>query len=173
MPHSAVNIKSLTREELQGKLNAMGLKKYRTDQILAWIYTYHARSFENMTNLALAERRQLASVFFISTPKIIRTEMSTDGTRKFLFELEDKHTIESVLIPDENRQTLCISSQVGCQQACRFCLTGSGGFTRNLTFYEISDQVLELSRILKEEKKGPLRTSFSWAWESRWRTSMK
>ncbi len=147
-----MNIKAFSREEFQARLIAMGLKKYRADQALTWIYTHNAQSFDEMTNIAKAEREMLASSFFISKPSIIRTEVSADLTRKFLFELEDGHTIESVLIPDEDRQTLCISSQVGCQQACRFCLTGSGGFKRNLRAYEISDQVLEIGRILKEER---------------------
>jgi 23S rRNA (adenine2503-C2)-methyltransferase len=146
-----MNIEAFSREELQARLIAMGLKKYRADQVLTWIYTHHALSFDAMTNIAKPEREILASAFFISKPSIIRTEVSADSTRKFLFQLEDRHTIESVLIPDEDRQTLCISSQVGCQQACRFCLTGSGGFTRNLKAYEITGQVLEIARILKEE----------------------
>jgi 23S rRNA (adenine2503-C2)-methyltransferase len=150
MTSSLINIKSLSREELRSRLTGAGLKTYRADQILKWIYVQHASSFEVMTNIAKAERGLLATVFFISSPNIVRTEVSEDGTRKFLFKLEDGHTIESVLIPDEDRQTLCISSQVGCQQACRFCLTGSGGFRRNLTSYEIADQVLEISRILSQ-----------------------
>jgi 23S rRNA (adenine2503-C2)-methyltransferase len=145
------NIKSLTRQDLQARLALLGLKRYRADQVLKWIYSYHASSFEEMTDIAKTERGLLASLFAISSPKIAGTEVSRDGTRKFLFELEDRHTVESVLIPDEDRQTLCISSQVGCQQACRFCLTGSGGFERNLEPYEISDQVLEVQRVLKEE----------------------
>jgi 23S rRNA (adenine2503-C2)-methyltransferase len=145
------NIKSLTKNDLQARLAHLGLKRYRADQVLKWLHSYHALSFEEMTDIAKAERGLLASVFDISTPKIAGTEVSRDGTRKFLFELEDRHTIESVLIPDEDRQTLCISSQVGCRQACRFCLTGSQGFERNLESYEISDQVGEVQRILKEE----------------------
>jgi len=151
MTASRINIKSLAREELQDRLLAMGFKKYRADQVLAWIYSLHALSFEDMTNIAKADRSLLASVFFIPSLKRARTEVSRDGTRKFLFELEDKHTVESVLIPDENRQTLCISSQVGCQQACRFCLTGSKGFFRNLKAHEIAGQVLEVSRMLRQE----------------------
>ena len=137
MTISPLNIKSLVHEELQARIVELGLKKYRANQILTWIYTHHARSFDEMTNIAKKERELLSSFFFISSPKIVGTEVSSDGTRKFLFELEDRHTIESVLIPDEERQTLCISSQVGCQQACRFCLTGRGGFARNLKAYEI------------------------------------
>jgi 23S rRNA (adenine2503-C2)-methyltransferase len=151
MTAAKTNIKSLTREELQDRLLAMGLKKYRADQVFAWIYTRYALSFEDMTNIAKAERSLLASVFVIPSLKIARTEVSRDGTRKYLFELEDRHTIESVLIPDEDRQTLCISSQVGCRQACRFCLTGNSGFLRNLKAHEIAGQVLEVSRILKQE----------------------
>jgi len=151
MTNSRINIKSLTNEELQAKLLGLGLAKYRAGQILKWIYTNYAQSFEDMTNIAKAERRLLSSFFLITLPKIVKREVSRDGTRKVLFELEDRHTIESVLIPDEDRITLCVSSQVGCRQACRFCLTGSGGFQRNLKAYEIVDQVLELSRILKQE----------------------
>jgi 23S rRNA (adenine2503-C2)-methyltransferase len=148
-----INIKSIGRDELQADLIDRGLKKFRAGQILTWIYAYYARSFEEMTNIPKMERTLLSSVFFIPTPNIVGTETSKDGTRKFLFALEDGHTIESVLIPDEDRQTLCISSQVGCQQACRFCLTGSKGFIRDLKAYEIVDQVLEISCILHQEKK--------------------
>ncbi len=148
-----LNIKSRSRDELQARLVDLGLKKFRAGQIHTWIYTHFVHSFEEMTNIPKAEHALLSSVFIISTPNIVKTETSKDGTRKFLFELEDAHTIESVLIPDEDRQTLCISSQVGCQQACRFCLTGSKGFTRNLKAYEIVDQVLEISRILQREGK--------------------
>jgi len=146
-----INIKSMGRDELQADLVARGLKTFRANQILTWVYTRYARSFEEMTNIPKMERALLSSVFFISAPTIVRTETSKDGTRKFLFALDDAHTIESVLIPDEDRQTLCISSQVGCQQACRFCLTGSKGFIRDLKAFEIIDQVLEISRILKQE----------------------
>jgi 23S rRNA (adenine2503-C2)-methyltransferase len=151
MSNPRINIKSLTREELQARLLDAGLKKYRVDQVLKWIYAFHASSFDEMTNIAKEDRGLLASLFFISSPRIVRTEISRDGTRKFLFELEDGHTIESVLIPDEDRRTLCISSQVGCGQACRFCLTGTGGFQRNLKSYEIADQVGEIARLLEQE----------------------
>jgi 23S rRNA (adenine2503-C2)-methyltransferase len=146
------NIKTFPHDELQTKFIELGLKKYRAAQVLKWIYAQNARSFEEMSNIAKSEREMLSSLFIISSPKIVRTEVSVDGTRKFLFELEDLHAIESVLIPDEDRQTLCISSQVGCQQGCRFCLTGSGGFVRNLESYEIVDQVLEIGHMLHQEQ---------------------
>jgi 23S rRNA (adenine2503-C2)-methyltransferase len=151
MISSKPNIKSFTPDELALRLVAMGLKKYRAAQVFEWIYRNHATTFEEMTNIAKTERGLLASAFTISFLSKLQEERSTDGTRKFLFGLEDTHTIESVLIPDEDRLTLCISSQVGCAQACRFCLTGKGGFTRDLKTYEISDQVLEVSRILRRE----------------------
>jgi 23S rRNA (adenine2503-C2)-methyltransferase len=145
------NIKSLAPDELALRLVALGLKKYRAGQALEWIYRNHAATFEEMTNIAKAERHLLATAFTISFLHKLQEERSYDGTRKFLFGLEDSHTIESVLIPDRGRLTLCISSQVGCAQGCRFCVTGKSGFTRNLKAHEISDQVLEVSRIQRRE----------------------
>jgi 23S rRNA (adenine2503-C2)-methyltransferase len=151
MTTKAIPIKALSFDELKEKLVAMGLKAYRAGQIFAWIYHQHATSFNEMTNIARAERELLAAVFAITAPEVLLVERSSDGTRKFLFGLDDGHTVESVLIPDEDRQTLCISSQVGCRQACRFCLTAQSGFIRNLKAYELSDQVLEVSRVLRRE----------------------
>ncbi len=154
MVEEKINIKSLNREDLLEFLVNKGFKKFRADQIFKWIYAHYARSFDEMTNISKLERAQLASNFYIPSPKVIKSEASWDGTEKFLFELVDGRTIESVLIPDEERLTLCISSQVGCRQACRFCLTGSGGFTRDLKAYEIVDQVSEVSRILRDKGTG-------------------
>ena len=151
MTTKAIPIKALSFDELKEKLAAMGLKTYRAGQIFAWIYQQHAVSFDGMTNIAKAERQLLSAAFTITAPAILLVERSSDGTRKFLFGLDDGHTVESVLIPDEDRQTLCISSQVGCRQACRFCLTARGGFIRDLKAREISDQVLEVSRMLRRE----------------------
>jgi 23S rRNA (adenine2503-C2)-methyltransferase len=145
------NIKSLDIDALRRILAAHGAKAYRAGQILQWIYQHSASSFAEMTNIAKHDRDRLDSDFIIASIRPLRTERSIDGTRKFLFGLADGHTIESVLIPDEGRHTLCISSQVGCRQGCRFCLTGAGGFVRNLKAWEIADQVLEASRILLSE----------------------
>jgi len=151
MTTKAIPIKALSLDELKEKLAAMGLKTYRAGQIFAWLYQQHAASFDEMTNIAKAERERLSAVFTIAAPAVLLVERSSDGTRKFLFRLADGHTIESVLIPDEDRQTLCISSQVGCRQACRFCLTAQSGFIRDLKAHEITDQVLEVSRLLRAE----------------------
>lgn len=151
MEQNIRNIKELTCEELEQRLAALGLKKYRARQVCQWVYAGRAASFDEMTNVAAADRQVLASLFTVSSLVLRRTERSADGTRKFLFGLNDGHTIESVLIPDEERQTLCISSQVGCRQACRFCLTARGGFIRDLRSFEILDQVISVSRLLRDE----------------------
>jgi 23S rRNA (adenine2503-C2)-methyltransferase len=154
MKSNRENIKLFLPANLEANIVGMGLKKYRATQILEWIYRKHAATFEEMTNIAKAERSMLAERFYISNPRVLTVERSLDTTRKFLFELEDRHTIESVLIPDEDRRTLCISSQVGCAQGCKFCLTGSGGFRRNLEAFEIADQVLAVEKILAAGPEG-------------------
>jgi 23S rRNA (adenine2503-C2)-methyltransferase len=148
-----INIKSLTIGELKTLLVDLGCRPFRAGQLFAWIYRWGARSFEEMTDLAKAERMLLGSRFSIASLDLMRQERSSDGTRKFLFGLEDGRTVESVLIPEEDRQTLCISSQVGCAQACRFCITGGGGFQRNLRAYEIADQVVVVEKLLGEGRK--------------------
>lgn len=148
-----INIKSLTIGELKNLLGELGCKPYRAGQLFAWLYRRGARSFEEMTDIAKADRMLLNSRFSIASLDLLRQERSSDGTRKFLFGLEDGHTVESVLIPEEDRQTLCISSQVGCAQACRFCITGGGGFQRNLRAYEIADQVVVVEKLLGEGRK--------------------
>jgi 23S rRNA (adenine2503-C2)-methyltransferase len=148
-----INIKSLTLAELKTLLAELGCKPFRAGQLFAWIYSRGARSFDEMTDIAKAERILLGSRFSVASLDLLRQELSSDGTRKFLFGLEDGHTIESVLIPEEDRQTLCISSQVGCAQACRFCITGGGGFQRNLRAYEIADQVVTVEKLLAGDRK--------------------
>jgi 23S rRNA (adenine2503-C2)-methyltransferase len=145
------NIKTVGIQELREILAGLGLRPYRAGQVRQWIYRHHARAFGEMTNIAKPERELLASRFTIPSIAVLAVERSSDGTRKILFGLGDGHAIESVLIPDEDRLTLCISSQVGCAQACRFCLTGRGGLVRDLRAWEIAEQVLEAARILRAE----------------------
>ncbi len=146
-----IAVKSLAPDRLADHLAEQGFPRYRAAQILQWIYRHHADSFDHMTNIAKQDRSRLVENFAIGSISLVRIERSADGTRKMLFGLDDGHRIESVLIPDEDRMTLCISSQVGCRQACRFCLTGSGGFVRNLQGWEIADQVLQAARLLRRE----------------------
>lgn len=147
------NIKSLTLGQLAEVLTAWGVEGYRADQVFRWIYQKDVASFEEMSNLSKVLRAKLAEHFTIERLKPSAIQTSSDGTRKFLFQLSDKESIESVLIPNEERQTLCISTQVGCAMACSFCLTGTLGLTRNLSHYEIVEQVMAVQREIGAENK--------------------
>lgn len=140
------DIKALSRSDLLDWLDAHNEKSFRADQILKWLYLRCADDFGTMTDLSKAFRELLADHFTIERLAVARTLTSTDGTRKFLFGLGDGNTIESVLILERNHYTLCVSSQVGCAQGCRFCLTGESGFVRNLTAAEIVSQVWEVRK---------------------------
>ncbi len=126
---------------LEDWFEGIGEKKYRAAQVLRWLYMHNVSSFEEMTNLGKNMRQKLDSNFFINRLKRVETEKSKDGSVKYLFGLEDGCLIESVLIPEKERFTLCISSQVGCAMGCKFCMTGKSGFKRNLTQGEIVSQV--------------------------------
>jgi 23S rRNA (adenine2503-C2)-methyltransferase len=138
---SIVDIKNLSLEELEGFLQGLGKERYRAKQIFKWVYQKNVTDFDRMTNLSKEFRNDLSSRAFSSfiCPEV--EEVSPDGTRKYLFRLADGACVESVLIPDEGRNTLCVSSQVGCAMGCSFCLTGSFGLERNLSCAEIVNQV--------------------------------
>ena len=136
-----VDIKNFSLENLEAFLMGLGKEKYRAKQIFKWLYQRGAKSFDDMTNLSKEFRRELSLKARISSLEPETVEISKDGTKKFLFVLEDGSSIESVLIPEEDRATLCVSTQVGCAMGCRFCLTGTFKLTRNLTCSEIVNQV--------------------------------
>ena len=137
-----IDLKNLTGEELTEFLAGLGKERFRARQIIRWIYTRGVTSFAGMTDLSKALREELESRAFISDWEPEVTEVSADGTRKYLFRLEDGQTVETVRIPMEGeRSTLCISTQVGCAMQCAFCLTGTFGLLRNLTPAEIVNQV--------------------------------
>ena len=138
------NILELDRNELIAWLDDQGIEPYRADQILKWIYLRQTDRFDRMTDIAKDIRPILDDHFKISRLQIENIETSKDGSRKYLFKLEDAKYIESVLIPERDHYTLCISSQVGCAQNCRFCLTAIGGLQRNLTKAEIVSQVRDV-----------------------------
>src|SRR3990172_3014455 len=142
------NVKDLSREQFTSHLKERGQHSYRAAQVWQWLYRKRAVSFDEMSNLSGALRQQLAADFSISRPRIARQSESRDGTVKFLFELADGETIESVLIPETHRLTLCISTQAGCGFGCAFCATALMGLKRNLRASEIVDQVLEVSRMI-------------------------
>ncbi len=144
------NILEFDRNQLIRWLGDQGIASYRADQILKWIYLRQADRFELMTDIAKDIRPLLEDHFTIRRLQIENIETSGDGTRKYLFKLEDGKHIESVLIPERDHYTLCISSQVGCAQDCRFCLTARGGFQRNLSKAEIVSQVRDIKNALKD-----------------------
>ena len=143
-----INLKALTEQEIVKFAENQGQSPYRAKQIINWIYKKYATSLEEMTDLSKSFRELLNKTVFISSLKLLQKQTSKDGAQKFLFELEDRETIESVLIPDKDRLTLCISSQVGCAMGCKFCVTGKLGLKRNLKAYEIIDQIISVSKII-------------------------
>jgi 23S rRNA (adenine2503-C2)-methyltransferase len=147
-PSEKVDLKNLSPSELNEFLGSFGKEKYRSIQILRWLYQKGAQSFDEMTNLSKRFRQELSQVSFISTLHPPRVEEARDGTKKFLFELEDGNRIESVVIPDKMRLTLCLSTQVGCAFGCRFCLTGKIGWKRDLKSSEILNQILMVRKML-------------------------
>ena len=122
-----------------------GLPRFRARQVFGWINRRGQADFALMSNLGRELRAQLVERFRIGTPRLVHEDRSSDGTRKFLFQLEDDRRIEAVYIPDTPKQTFCISSQVGCAMDCDFCLTGKMGFVRHLTPAEIVGQVRVLA----------------------------
>jgi 23S rRNA (adenine2503-C2)-methyltransferase len=142
------NIKELTLKEFEARLAECKESSYRAKQIWQWLFQKRAATFAEMTNLSAALRARLAEDFRISRLTVLRQAVSQDGTRKFLFGLTDGHSIESVLIPEAKRLTLCVSTQAGCGFGCAFCATALLGLKRNLRASEILDQFLEASRSL-------------------------
>lgn len=140
------DIKNLSRQQLEAWLADSGIQPYRARQIFKWIYAHQMDEFNSMTDLGQALREKLAAHFVNSRLQAEKIEVSRDGSRKYLFRLEDGNTVESVLIPEKNHWTLCISSQVGCAMGCRFCMTARGGLVRNLTAAEIVSQVRDIKR---------------------------
>ena len=142
------NVADLELAELEQALESLGHRRFHARQIFAWIYRRGVTDFALMSDLGQELRAQLAASFTISTPHVVRSEKSQDGTTKFLLRLADGKQIEAVFIPDTPSQTFCVSTQVGCAMKCGFCLTGRMGIERNLTSGEIAGQVRVLAREL-------------------------
>ncbi len=143
-----IDIKELTRDQLVMWLNEHDIRPFRAGQVFKWIYMRQADSFDTMTDISKGVRDLFKSHFTINRLERVRLEHSEDGTRKYLFRLHDGKYIESVLIPEKKRLTLCISSQVGCSQGCKFCLTAKGGYKRNLSTGEINAQIIDVQNEL-------------------------
>jgi 23S rRNA (adenine2503-C2)-methyltransferase len=158
-PPARTPIKSLTLEELNVLFSQLGQPAYRAKQVLEWIYQKRVKSFEAMTNLPAALRKQLDEVFSFDSLEVVRVLGSEDTTRKFLFRLTDGSLIESVLIPASpalygeasDRRTLCLSTQVGCAYGCKFCASGLDGWSRHLNPGEIVEQVVKIEEVSGEK----------------------
>ena len=146
LPEGPVNLVGLTRDALREALITAGTPekqvKMRLGQLWQWIYEKGVRDFERMTNLSKDYRAFLAEHFVIAIPEVVSKQVSTDGTRKYLVRIAGGHEVETVYIPESDRGTLCISSQVGCTLTCSFCHTGTQKLVRNLTAGEIIGQVM-------------------------------
>lgn len=144
------SIYSLRFDELQGWLKENGQQSFRAKQIYEWLYDKRVDSFEEMTNLSKALRQLLADHFTITTLATVVRQESRDGTIKFLFELQDGYTIETVLMRHDYGNSVCVTTQVGCRIGCTFCASTLGGLKRNLEAGEIVSQVLTVQKALDE-----------------------
>lgn len=140
------NIKDYDLEDLKKELESIGEKKYRAEQIFKWLYIDKVKEFDEMTNLSLELREKLKSEYDICNFKILRKQESSDGTKKYLFDVLDGNAIESVLMEYHHGRTICVSSQIGCKMGCKFCASTGLKFARNLTAGEIVEQILAVEQ---------------------------
>ncbi len=149
-----VNLLDLSRRDLEAFFVALGEKPFRAAQVMKWIYHERVTDFLAMTNLSKALRERLAEHAEIRPPEVVLDQASRDGSHKWLIRLDSGNGIETVFIPEPDRGTLCVSSQIGCPLNCSFCATAQQGFNRNLTVAEIIGQVWQASRLLGERRNG-------------------
>jgi len=149
-----VNLLDLDFEAMQGFFADLGEKPFRAKQVMKWIHQRCVSDFSEMTDLSKALRQRLADVAEIRMPDAVFDQESVDGTRKWLLSVDGGNAIELVFIPEANRGTLCVSSQVGCALDCKFCSTAQQGFNRNLTTAEIIGQVRFAATALEAEGRG-------------------
>jgi len=140
------NIKDYNLDELIDELINIGEKKFRAEQIFKWLYKENVTSFDEMTNLSLELREKLKENYTIDTFEILKKQVATDGTKKYLFKLPDGNTIETVLMEYKHGKTICVSSQIGCKMGCKFCASTGIPFARNLTSGEIVEQLQAIER---------------------------
>lgn len=140
------DIKNYTLSTLEAEVLKLSLPKYTAKQVFAWLYQKKVNAFSMMTDLAKPTRMVLEEKFFIRDPELLDKEVSRDGTVKFLFKLQDGFAIETAVIPDMDRLTVCLSSQVGCKFACKFCVSGKNGFERDLSVAELTGQLTAAAR---------------------------
>ena len=134
----------MTLVELQALAKRLGMPGFASKQIASWLYEKKVTSIDEMTNLSLKHRELLKQDYEVGALPPVDEMRSVDGTVKYLYRVGDNHYVESVYIPDDDRATLCVSSQVGCKMNCKFCMTGKQGFTANLTANQIINQIHSL-----------------------------
>ena len=140
------NIKDYNLEELKQEFIKIGEKPYRAEQVFKWIFEANVESFNEMTNISLELRKKLENEFSLNTFKIIQKQESSDGTKKYLFDILDGNAIETVLMDYKYGKSICVSSQVGCKMGCKFCASTGIPFIRNLSSGEIVEQILAVQR---------------------------
>ena len=140
------NIKDYNLEELKEELVAIGEKKYRAEQIFKWIYVDKVKKFDEMTNLSVELREKLKENYTMCNYKILRKQESSDGTKKYLFDVLDGNAIETVLMEYHHGKTVCVSSQIGCKMGCKFCASTGIQFVRSLSSGEIVEQILAVEQ---------------------------
>ena len=145
------NLLGMNRQDLEVFFAELGEKPFRASQVMKWIHQYNVDDFKQMTNISKSMQEKLQKIAEIRTPEVIVDQLSEDGTRKWVLKLYDGNCIETVFIPDDERGTLCISSQVGCALDCSFCSTARQGFSRNLSSSEIVAQIWLATRLLEKE----------------------
>lgn len=140
------NIKNYNLEDLKEELIALGEKKYRAEQVFQWIYVEKVQSFDEMTNLSIELREKLKKHYTMCNFKILKKQESSDGTKKYLFDVLDGNAIETVLMEYHHGKTICVSSQIGCKMGCKFCASTGIKFERNLEAGEIVEQILAVEK---------------------------
>ena len=148
MPAAAekTNLLNFNLEEMRAFFTTIGEKPFRASQLMQWIHQHSCNDFSQMSNLSKSLRERLDELCTIDVPEVVYDQISDDGTRKWLLKLDSGNCIETVFIPEDDRGTLCVSSQIGCALDCSFCATGKQGFNRNLSVAEIIAQLWVASR---------------------------
>jgi 23S rRNA (adenine2503-C2)-methyltransferase len=160
-PAGRTDLRTLTRTELGQVCAGLGWPAYRARQLANWLWHKGASSFEAMTDLGKEQRRILAEQFVLDPLQPAAVTADADGTTKFAFRLSDGAIVEAVHIPERDRRTACVSSQVGCGLACRFCATGRLGLTRNLAWHEMAVQVLAVREFLRRSSLDARRSTLT------------
>lgn len=149
-----VNLLDFDAAGLSAFFAEQGEKPFRARQVLRWMHRFGQNDFDAMTDIAKTLREKLKAIAVVTPPAVVSDKLSDDGTRKFLFDVGAGNAVETVFIPEDDRGTLCISTQAGCALDCSFCSTGKQGFNRNLTVGEIIGQLWQANRALGADPKG-------------------